>query len=95
MWHPSDSSGFRIIQVFHGAGQWKGNLGHSSNVLRKKKQEYAFIKIVCLRYEHFFAAKERRVLEKGRHKNVINEVEEDHPRGNRKVNNNGEKQGSS
>ena len=36
VWHPSDSSGFRMIQVFHGTGQWKGNLGHSLNVLRKK-----------------------------------------------------------
>lgn len=38
VWHPSDSSGFRMIQVFHGTGQWKGNLGHSSNVLWKKNK---------------------------------------------------------
>ena len=76
-------------------GQDNGK-GISSNVLRRKKQEFAFIKIAwSLRYEHNFAAKERMVLEKGWHKNVINEVEEDHPGGNRKVNNNGEKQGSS
>ena len=59
---------------------------------KKKTQEFAFIKIAwSLRYKHNFAAKERMVLEKWWHKNVINEVEEDHPRGNRKVNNNGEK----